>query len=212
MLRKFAGSSSIAGQLVITGGKSSSGRYLTSSKIFTEDNVWEDLAELPVGTEYHCQVTVGDTIYLVGGDTPNGRTADMFKLNMTSRPRRWVKQRSLDTPRLGHACTEWEGGVVVIGGLSNSDRLSSVEWHNPVRNTWVTMAPLPTTLSGMQAVVWGNSLYVFGGKDDSNWSKAIYKLEKGQDTWHVLGATLQNFETRTVFPAVTLSNIHCKQN
>ena len=72
---------------------------------------------------------------------------------------------------------------------------------------WSIFTPLPTTLSGMQVLVWDKDLYVFGGADDKGYNKKVYKLKKGEDTWEVLGVTLEN--NRPVIPAVTLSTIHC---
>ena len=61
----------------------------------------------------------------------------------------------------------------------------------------------------MQVLVWDNDLYVLGGYTGSKWSKKVYKLKHDEDTWEVLNVTLQNSVGRSVFPAVTLSNIHC---
>ena len=196
--------------MIITGGWDPSTRkYLSSSKIYTEDDGWQYYTSLPVPTKYHCQVTVGDSVYVVGGyNTDSGRTGDTYKLSLSSK--QWVKQSSLNTPRTSHGCAEWDGGIMVIGGNGNGIKLSSVEKYNPVSNEWFTFTPLPTKLDDMQVLVWDKDLYVFGGYDGSNYNKKVYKLKKDEDTWETLGVTLENTDNRSVFPAVTLSTIHCK--
>ena len=63
----------------------------------------------------------------------------------------------------------------------------------------------------MQVLVWDNDLYVFGGVIPSiGYNKKVYKLKKDEDARETLGVTLENTDDRSVFPAVTLSTIHCK--
>jgi len=208
--RKYAAASSVDGSLIITGGWDPTiNERLASSMIYTEDAGWEEFTPLPSPTFYHCQVSVGDLVYIFGGHTISGTTDNTYKLSMSTK--QWVKQSSLNTPRNQHGCAAWDGGVIVVGGKdAGGDLLSSVEKYNPVSNKWITYTPLPTPLMQMQVLVWDNDLYVFGGYDgNAEWSKKVFKLKHGEDTWEELGVTLQNFEQRSVFPAVTLSTIHC---
>ena len=174
--------------------------------IYTEDAGWEDFTPLPSPTSWHCQVSVGDTVYIIGGGTNSGRTGDTYKLRMSTK--QWVKQSSLNTPRGEHGCAAWDGGVIVVGG-NDGDVLSSVEKFNPVSNKWFTITPLPTTLYNMQVLVWDNDLYVLGGHTSKEYSKTVYKLKHDEDNWEELEVTLQNTDKRAVFPAVTLSFVHC---
>ena len=56
----------------------------------------------------------------------------------------------------------------------------------------------------MQAFVWENDLYLLGGGG----SKKVFKLKQNEDEWEEL-LTLPNGEMRSIYPAVTLSTIHC---
>jgi len=206
--RAWAGASTVGGSMIVTGGANGILRRLSSTMIYTEDAGWEDFTPLPSPTNNHCQVTVGDSVYIVGGATNSGTTGDTYKLSMSTK--QWVKQSSLNTPRYAHGCAEWDGEIIVVGGLGGGARLSSVEKYDPVSNKWSILTPLPTNLTNsMQVLVWDNDLYVFGGYGifGSLVNKKVYKLKKGEDTWEVLGVTLENI--RPVFPALTLSTIHC---
>ena len=124
----------MGGSMIVTGGYNpSSPKYLSSSKIYTEDDGWLQFTSLPVATGYHCQVTVGDSVYVVGGfTTRDGKsiTGDTYRLTLSSK--QWVKQSSLNTPRYMHGCAEWDGGVIVVGGFGDGNvGLSSVEKYNP---------------------------------------------------------------------------------
>jgi len=206
--RAYAAASSVDGSLIITGGRDpTTNKNLASSMIYTEDAGWEDFTPLPSPTQVHCQVSVGETLYIMGGISSSGTTGDTYKLSMATK--QWVKQSSLNTPRTQHGCAAWDGGVIGVGGYGAGGHLSSVEKYNPVSNKWFTFTPLPTTLYNMQALVWGHDLYVLGGYTGNRWSRKVFKLQHDEDAWEELGVTLQNNDYRSVFPAVTLSSLHC---
>ena len=67
--------------MIVTGGMHpSTNKILSSSKIYREDHGWLNYTSLPVATERHCQVTVGDSVYVVGGSTDSGVTGNTYKL------------------------------------------------------------------------------------------------------------------------------------
>ena len=118
------------------------------------------------------------------------------------------------------ACAEWDDGLLAVGGNGSGGKSSIVEKYNPVSNKWSTFTPLPTALHRMQALVWGNDLYVLGGLQGNGWmdgnnnevSKKVYKVKHDEDTWKELEVEIEAFEpndNRPVFPAVTLSTINC---
>ena len=140
--RYGAAASSVEGSLIITGGRHAQpgqpgGKLLTSTMIYTEDAGWEDFTPLPVPTYRHCQVSVGDSVYIIGGHTISGPTGDTYKLSMSTK--QWVKQSSLNTPRNQHGCAAWDSGVIVVGGFDGVP-LSSVERYNPVSNKYTFLS------------------------------------------------------------------------
>jgi len=211
-----AAASSVDGSLIITGGNDDTGNRLASTMIYTEDVGWEDFTPLPVAIYLHCQVSVGDSVYIIGGRTKHASTGATYKLSMSTK--QWVRQSNLNTPRDALGCAEWDGGLLAVGGRNGpggpGSQLSSVEKYNPVSNKWSTFTPLPIALHRMQALVWGNDLYVLGGLQGNNneVSKKVYKLKHDEDTWNELEVEIEAFkpnDNRPVFPAVTLSTINC---
>ena len=193
---------------IITGGlHSTTAQLIATSLIYTEDAGWKNFTALPDPPHSHCQVTLGDSVYVVGGWTAGGPTGNTYSLSLSSSSsKQWVKQKSLNTPRFWHDCAEWDGGIIAVGGYNDDagGELSSVEKYNPVSNKWSTSTPLLTPLRFMQAFVWENDLYLLGGGG----SKKVFKLKQNEDKWEEL-LTLPNGEMRSIFPAVTLSSIHC---
>ena len=213
--RRNAAASETSAGLLVTGGVNGYStltgyNILNSTLLFT--TTWQDFTESPVATYDHCQVTVGDTVYIVGGDTGRQDYSDVigdtYKLTSSNQ---WSKLSSLNIPRDFHACVEWDGGILAIGGWRYGG-LSSVEWYNIVSNKWFAFTQIPVELYGHQAVVWEGDLYLLGGLSgnggDNN--KVVYKLKKGSQTWEVVpGVSLDLTRYRPIFPAVITDNIHC---
>ena len=205
--RFWAPASETSAGLLVTGG-SDSIDTLKSSLLFTTE--WEDFGEIPVATNSHCQVTVDNTVYIFGGFTDSGETGETYKLTSSNR---WSKLSSLNTKRRNHACVEWDGGILAIGGFVNGDGLSTVERYDIESNQWISFTPLLVKLYLHQAVVWGDDVYVLGGYDSTNrvYNKVVYKLKKGSQTWEVVPGVSVDLGThkRSIFPLVITSNIHC---
>jgi len=64
--RRLAAASETSAGLLVTGGMPAYDYYrLSSTLLFTTS--WQDFTGLPLPTYLHCQVTVSDTVYVVGG-------------------------------------------------------------------------------------------------------------------------------------------------
>jgi len=187
-------------------------RKQKSCSLYTNGK-WQNFTELPVPIIAHCQVTINDTVYIVGGNTYHTlHTTENYKL--TSGSNRWSKISSLNQQRNSHACVEWDGGILVIGGYAYYvHHLSSVEWYDLDKNKWSVFNKLPMKLAGHQAVVWEGDLYVLGGWDKTNnvINNVVYKLKKGSTTWEVVpGVNVEVIRNNALFRAVLTNKIHCK--
>lgn len=103
-------------------------------------------------------------MYMIGG-RDNGVTitdnvAFDFKTNQ------WVTGlASLPTPRGGFASAVVGDEILVIGGEAKHPNLvfGDVEAYDTVSDTWRTLAPMPTPVQGIQAVVWHGGVYIAAG-------------------------------------------------
>jgi len=206
--RRWAAASETKSGLVITGGLDASSIKLTSTVIYSPMLTWTALPDLPIATYVHCQITVDNIVYVIGGETDSGRTGATFKLEDGG----WSQLSSLKNPRHKFPCVEWDGGILAIAGWGINGGLSSVERYDLVSNEWSNYNEFPILLSSHLAAVWEDDLYVFGGIDLSNgWvaNKVVYKLRTGNKTWEVVpGVSVDNYP-RSILPAVITSNIHC---
>jgi N-acetylneuraminic acid mutarotase len=101
----------------------------------------------------------------------------------------WTQKAEMPTPRWGHTSAVVNGKIYVIGGSTSEPEakaLSTVEEYDPVANTWIRKADIPTArtnMVGSSAVVDGK-IYVIGGDDNTTWgSPTVYEYSPATDTW-----------------------------
>ncbi|MCY7418634.1 MAG: hypothetical protein LH650_09085 [Chloroflexi bacterium] len=129
----------------------------------------------------------GVHIYLVGGTTAAGATADVFTTQVGEDGNfvRWVAGPALPEPRTDAAVVSLTGVPYVIGGLDAAGNATSTVFMATVANGEVTGwvladgtnstqdLTLPTPLSGTSVVPTSNGLYLFGGQTPDGLSATI---------------------------------------
>jgi len=206
---KAASSMMAGGGWLVTGGLvgrlDGRGFNDSSSVLLYSNNHWEELNNVPVVVTSHCQVTVGDTVYIIGGlDISENAVSTVYRLSDGI----WTQHHSLNTARWGHTCAVLDNTVYVIGGRSHH---TSVEMLSLDSNSWVYGPSLPDPYDAYdaQTVVYNDTLYVFEAKG------MIYRYDRRQDLWEDLSNReyiLLPFNERIVFPAplLTEEQLPCK--
>ena len=101
MFRVFPTSSVLpGGKMLVTGG------YYQGDKpslLYSATAGWTSYPTNTVRTEHHCQVTIGDTTFIAGGWTIDGKTGATYK---STNGGQWVELTTMQTPRQHHACVE----------------------------------------------------------------------------------------------------------
>ena len=191
-------------------------KYINPSLLYSPTAGWTDSQPIPVPTMAHCQVTSGDTTFIIGGvqDQGNwgpqlGKTGATYR-SINEGP--WEEVMPLQKPRQDHACVEWNKKIIAIGGVDkNNDLLSSIESYDTLTNKWTSLTPLPKPMLSMQAVVYKGSLYVLGGMSQRGWNKEVYQLRPGGRAWELVSGASVDIRGRGVFPAVVFNNLHCRK-
>jgi len=159
------------GGWLVTGGINFNTRHTTSDLyrggVWTagpnldKSTFWSSKALM--GTEAHCQVTVGSKVIVAGGRVlPTVvSTGSTFSWDGNS----WTELSSMKTIRANHACVEIDGFVFALGGENRfAGSLSSVEKLNLATGVWSDGPALPFPVEYVQAVNIHGDLYVVGGE------------------------------------------------
>ncbi|XP_064625078.1 kelch-like protein 26 [Lineus longissimus] len=108
------------------------------------------------------KAVLNNQIYVLGGH--DRVTTDRCRRYDPCRDR-WLSIRPLSAPRRGFPVVEFEGKLMVLGGMNDKNKLLSlVEVYDPYFNTWSkTSFSLPVCLHGHAAAVHLGRVYVSGG-------------------------------------------------
>ena len=184
------------GGFMVSGGNTFGGwnETLKTTEVYRAGR-WAYGPEMPRAIWDHCQVLLGDTVYITGGQTQNYTygMSHAFTNMLTLKSKNggnWIEVDSPAViPRESHTCAAHAGKMYVIGGWMDDgftlNELSSVEIFDPSSETWSFGPKLPKTLNKALAVSWGGSLWVLGGFSNYIDNNVIYRLDEG--SWRDAG-------------------------
>jgi N-acetylneuraminic acid mutarotase len=157
--------------------KSTSRAFMMFWDEVKHDVVFADLPSLPISLANACISTLGQKVYVIGGETEGVPSARVFMLDMAVMHASWVSMPALPLP-MSHsvAITQSNGKhacIYVIGGRSSkptgiSELHNQVFCFDPVLSKWSEVAKINdgqiTNLSAATAVARGtNGILVIGG-------------------------------------------------
>ena len=141
----------------------------------------EQLPSLPVPTTSAAAVAIDDFIFILGGETAKGTTADCWKLDLTHLDAGWKKIQALPIPLsfayAGVYGIENNSTIVVLGGRNKTASGTStfskaVFSYHPTTDTWIEKISLPYTMSaGTSVSLADEGILLFGGDRGETFSK-----------------------------------------
>ena len=131
---------------------------------------WTGFDTLPAPRKDMGVVTVGSTLYVVGGEDANGPTASVlaFDIGLRDQPvagktAQWTPKASLPEPRTNLAVAALDGKIYAVGGERGGAALTSASVYDPATDTWSALPPLPEGRTNLAAAGVGGKLYAVGG-------------------------------------------------
>merc|ERR1719431_2222787 len=213
--RYHLGSSVLAdGRWLVSGGRDSrpDHRHLTSSTRIYEDRIgWQDFFPFPETRSHHCQVTVGESVYSIGGlylEPVGGPEPDqriVSQVYVSNNNQNWtVLDFSLQESRALHSCAVLNGRIYVIGGVSQGRKneygradilqRSSVEIFDPSNpSSWSFGPQFPVPSEWSHALVYENTIFVLvpivvdpEDKRRVFQTTRVFSLAEGEDEWRMV--------------------------
>jgi len=124
-------------------------------------NSWSEKSPIPVAIDSVYAVESKNIIYVVGGYVQGaGRVSTLYSYNPATDT--WAQGTSMNVGKSNPA-TGFLGGIVAAGGLGNGGVTNDFESYSTSKNTWKTLAPMPTALEGSCFGAISGSFYVAGG-------------------------------------------------
>ncbi len=180
----------LAGRIYVAGGFDSTNQATRAA--FRYDPAldrWEPVADLPEARHHMPLVTVGDSLYAVGGLGPGSfaGTANLWlyraDLNM------WQDRAALPLGGRGaSAAVAVNGKIIVVGGLGPTQaHVDSTAIYDPAVDTWDLGAPIPTLRDHLTAQAVGGVVYAIGGRAGANYDR-VDAYDVAADRWSTVAA------------------------
>jgi hypothetical protein len=163
----------------------------TRSDAFVYDpdtDSWSELPPMPTPRGAAAGAVIGDTLYVAGGMTRNGRLSSALEA-FDLRTERWRRLADIPTPREHMIGAAVGGDLYVAGGRTlTSDSIDVVERYEPAADRWTRVAPMPQDAGSLEgASVDGYFLAVAGDDDREGWvTGKIQRYDPRSNSWSQL--------------------------
>ncbi len=70
--------------------------------------------------------------------------------------------------------------------MESGESTDVLDIYDPEKNVWIQGKRLPQPLSGYALAAYEGQLFIFGGKDDINYYRSIYRYDLNDDVWELI--------------------------
>ena len=142
---------------------------------------WQSKTQMPTPRGRFAQAVVDGRIYVIGGLSEEGWTADVEAYDTTEDL--WERRASKPVAVANVGAAVVEGLVYVPGGLMEGNQLTDrLEVYDPADDRWSGAAPLPRPLCAYAIAPYEEGFYLFGGWDGEHYVATVYYYDAASDT------------------------------
>jgi N-acetylneuraminic acid mutarotase len=124
----------------------------------TQTDTWSTQAGLPNAIASAASCSIGNLIYVFGGDVNATLVYDTAEGT-------WTERTPPSLARTDHECVRVGDSFVLIGGRDAAgNQFDAFERYEPESDTWTELEPLPAPRYWFAAGELGGSVYVVGGE------------------------------------------------
>lgn len=146
------------------------------------ESLWVSLATMPEPRGRFALAALGNSLYVIGGETSGGVTGAVAIYNVKDDA--WRVGEVKPTPAANLAAVVQDDLIYAIGGRdAQGNPVAGVEIYDAAADSWSAGVALPRPLMAHAAVSLGGRLYVFGGSDGTSYTGLAWAFESGTDEW-----------------------------
>ncbi|XP_051878526.1 kelch-like protein 20 [Pristis pectinata] len=145
---------------------------------------WKCLSCLPFAISKHGLVASGCTLYVAGGEFPDGSASkEMWRYDPCYDM--WHKMAPMNVARSELGLVMLDGYVFAVGGWEGTSRLDSIECYNPHTNAWRFLESMKIAVTSPAVVALQGLLYVAGGAvlEDGDGMNLVQVYNPKTNTW-----------------------------
>lgn len=141
---------------------------------------WSEKSPIPVAVDSVYAVASKNIIYVVGGYVQgSGRVPTLYSYNPATDT--WTQLASMNVGRSNPA-TGVLGGIIAAGGFGNAGTTNDTEVYNTTKNSWKTLAPMPTALTASCFGTISGKFYVASGTPNDGAPVSVVEAYTGGKT------------------------------
>jgi hypothetical protein len=182
--RGYLGLCELSGGVIYAiGGEDVNDEPLASVERYDPDlDTWSAAPSLPRPRSSHCDCTVGDALYVLGGIEE--RTVSSV-LKFDSRRQTWSEVAPMPAERHNAGACVLGSNIYIFGGRSDAMEETSTTYRfSTETNEWATLAPMPNAMSGHSVCVVDGLIYVLGGSESNyNHTSSVHRFDLVANMW-----------------------------
>lgn len=147
---------------------------------------WQQPAEMPSARSRMGVATLGNKLYIIGGERTSGTTGLVEIYDSVSN--QWQEGSGKPTAVANVQAVPIGTEIYVPGGCtSETTAISTLEVYSPADNSWRTGAPMPAKRCAYAAVAFGEKIMIVGGWDGAVYKPDVFVYSTITDSWETLG-------------------------
>ncbi|CAH1245733.1 KLHL9 [Branchiostoma lanceolatum] len=147
------------GKLYTSGGYGTSMNNVPHERVLQfydpEQNAWQCRAPMTTGRIWHCMATLGDKLYVMGGDIGDARLHVLTAESYCPTSDQWTAIAPMLTGQSEAGVAVIDDKIFLLGGYdwNNRDVIGSSQSYRPEDNIWRREASLPQAAAGVACCV-----------------------------------------------------------
>jgi N-acetylneuraminic acid mutarotase len=175
--------------------------------------VWREVAPMPTSRDNFAAAVLRGQVYVAGGIGAVDTLAVVEVYN--PKTGKWTTRKPLPRPRGASGAAVLGGLLYVAGGafpvgVDDEEITNSMVVYDPGKNTWRTVAPMPTARIQLRLVAAGRYLYAIGGRGGPGNGMSMTTVERydpRSDSWRIM-APMRERRAAPCVVETTVGNRH----
>ncbi len=177
----------VGNKIYAIGGRGKEERHDRYTYVYyANKNSWEVKKEPMFPRSNHAVAALENKIYVFGGNDSPSKT-EVYEIKSDS----WKELAPIPSPRMhiNYSAAVCNDKIFLIGGLEKKGGMyydtdsNKNEMYDPLTNTWIEKAPLPSPRQCAAIVTFQNTIYVISGKMNFDDRNDVFVYDPENDCW-----------------------------
>jgi len=178
-------------KIFVPGGLDANNHPVSALEVYNpRTDSWEEASPLPVALSGYALVPFEGKLFIFGGKTGQGYSAQVFMYDPASDA--WKTLKPMNGPQAGSGAAVIGQKIYLVGGENDQGMLKTTLAYYPQRETngeraWEIRAELPESRNGFRLIGLADALYLLGGDPGPSQSNLpVLRYDEKNNQWDTL--------------------------